>query len=88
MLDSSFQRDQAGRQMIAEVERRYSAGSKQMDSLWREHQFHDSVNQEKVIAVLERAAGCGSDLVGAEEVRRSSCVIQHADLPVQEKYLP
>ena len=88
MLDSVFQQDQAGRQMIAEVERRYGAGSKQMDSLWRSIQFHDSVNQEKVIAVLETRGWLGSDLVGAEGSQALFLVIQHADLPVQEKYLP
>ncbi len=47
----------------------------------------DSINTEKVCIILDKNGWLGSEVVGEEGALALWSVIQHADLPVQEKYL-
>lgn len=48
----------------------------------------DSIDQVKVCAILDRFGWLGPQMVGEEGNSTFFFVIQHADLPIQIKYLP
>lgn len=48
----------------------------------------DAANLPKITALLDERGWIGPELVGAEASGAIFLVIQHADLPVQKKYLP
>ncbi len=80
--------DQAGRQRMDEIEQKYGRESKQMDSLWKDINFKDSINLIKIIKILDTYGWQGFDIIGEDGVGTQFLVIQHADLKTQEKYLP
>ncbi len=80
--------DQGGRQRLDEIEQKYGRESKQMDSLWKDISFKDSINLIKIIKILDTYGWQGYDVLGQDGVTTQFLVIQHADLKTQEKYLP
>ncbi len=48
----------------------------------------DSINQMEVIQILEKYGWLSQDFVGKKASAAIFLVIQHADLSIQEKYLP
>ena len=88
MLDSIFDKDQEPRLRIGEIEKKYGARSPEMTKLWEEIQFNDSMNLLKVAEVLDKYGWLGPEVVGDKGSNVLFLVIQHSDLPVQEKYLP
>jgi len=66
---------------------------KEVDSaVWKEIMVRmreaDSIDLIKVRAIVDRYSWLGSDVVGEQCNTALFMVIQHSDLPVQEKYLP
>lgn len=87
-LDSVYEEDQGLRNQIAEVEATYGRDSKEMKAHWRRIWVADSLNQIKVLRVLDERGWLGPDVVGPTGNSALFLVIQHADLATQEKYLP
>jgi uncharacterized protein DUF6624 len=88
ILDTIFHNDQDGRQKIAEVQDKYGNSSKEMTDLWKTIEENDSVDLIKVEKILDKYGWLGADVVGGRGNSTLFLVIQHADIKVQEKYLP
>jgi len=80
--------DQKDRAQIEYIQNKYGGQSPEMNALWKTIGTSDSINIIKVSAILDRYGWLGPDEVGEEENRTLFLVVQHADLSVQEKYLP
>ena len=88
ILDTVYMEDQKYRQQIDQIETRYGWQSKEMQDHWKMINEKDSVNQIKVSNILDKHGWLGPDVVGRQGSSALFLVVQHADLPVQEKYLP
>ncbi len=80
--------DQKDRAQIEYIQNKYGGQSPEMNALWKTIGTSDSINIIKVSAILDRYGWLGPEEVGEEENRTLFLVVQHADLSVQEKYLP
>jgi hypothetical protein len=67
---------------------RYGVDSKEVKALFERTRVQDSINQLKVCAILDRYGWLGPDVVGEAGNATFFFVIQHAELPLQIKYLP
>jgi len=88
MLDSVYTTDQQYRQQINEIEEKYGRDSEEMKAHWSLIQETDSINLIKVQKVLDERGWLGPKVVGGTGSSALFLVIQHSDLPIQEKYLP
>lgn len=88
LLDSIMTEDQQYRQRIDNVERQHGRDSQEMKALWRTINEKDSSNVIAVTKVLDERGWLGADIVGQNGNEALFLVIQHADIAVQEKYLP
>jgi len=70
-------------EMILEEDQKYRSSSD-----WKKILKADSANQIEVIKILDTYGWLGEDEVGKKGNAALFLVIQHADLPIQEKYLP
>jgi len=59
-----------------------------MDSLWTLQSAADSINTLRIIEIIDKDGYPGKSVVGPGLASTAFLVIQHADLEVQEKYLP
>lgn len=80
--------DQRYRQQMRDVSKKYGRQSPQMDSLWTLQSAADSINTVRIIEIIEKDGYPGKSVVGPGLASTAFLVIQHADLEVQEKYLP
>jgi hypothetical protein len=87
-LDSIFEEDQGLRNEIAAVEAKYGRDSKEVKAHFQRIWIADSLNQIKVVRVLDERGWLGPDVVGPTGNSALFLVIQHADTATQEKYLP
>lgn len=87
-LDTIYERDQALRLKITEMEEKFGRESEEMQAIWKEIQHLDSLNIIEVSSILDRYGWIGPDKVGMKGNSTLFLVIQHADLSYQEKYLP
>ncbi|MBK8500225.1 MAG: hypothetical protein IPL52_15730 [Flavobacteriales bacterium] len=88
LLDSIREEDQGTRHQIDAVEAKYGRDSREMKAHWRTMREKDSTNLIVVRRILDERGWLGEDVVGRSGNSTLFLVIQHADLPVQEKYLP
>lgn len=88
ILNSIHQEDQQYRQQIGEVEKQYGRDSDEMKAHWKTINHADSLNLIKVRDILDQRGWLGSDIIGQQGNSTLFLVIQHADLTVQEQYLP
>jgi hypothetical protein len=88
MLDTIYMTDQQPRQQIAELEKKYGAKSKEMRAHWAYMSKLDSINVIKVTQILDKYGWLGYDKIGRQGNTTLFLVIQHADIDIQEKYLP
>lgn len=88
LLDSIHEQDQSLRQQSSAVEQAHGRDSEEMKAHWRKIRHTDSLNQVVVTRILDERGWLGPDVVGPTGNTALFLVIQHADLPVQEKYLP
>lgn len=79
--------DQAQRRHMREVSEKYGWESPQMDSLWAIQNLSDSINTIYITQLIDKMGYPGKSIVG-DQASTAFLVIQHADLEVQEKYLP
>jgi hypothetical protein len=87
-LDSIHTEDQKYRQDFEAVQQKYGWNAPETQNLLRQMQKADSINVLKIIEIIEKYGWPGVDLVGVKGSTTVWLVIQHADIEVQEKYLP
>lgn len=80
--------DQEQRGHMRTVSEKYGWQSPQMDSLWTIQSYSDSVNTQRIEEIIAEYGYPGKSLVGNAQASTAFLVIQHADLDIQEKYLP
>ncbi len=80
--------DQKYRREMGPIEKKYGWKSPQMDSLWVLQNNADSINTARICDYLDSKGYPGKSVVGESLASTAFLVIQHADLEVQEKYLP
>lgn len=80
--------DQRYRQEMRGVAEKYGRQSPQLDSLWTLQSVADSINTVRIVSILNERGYPGKSLVGPSQASTAFLVIQHADLELQEKYLP
>lgn len=83
-----YEDDQGIRRVFIEAQKQYDPKSPQMDSLIRIMLYKDSINLIKVKAILDKHGWVGPEKVGGQANMTLFLVIQHADLPTQQQYLP
>lgn len=88
LLDTIYDEDQGLRREISEVEKEFGRNSEEMKAHWALIQKKDSINLIKVQEILDERGWLGPDVIGGKGNMTLFLVIQHADLEVQEKYLP
>jgi hypothetical protein len=85
VLDTLLKNDQGNRMKVEETQRKYGNDSKEMEALWQTINYNDSLDMVKVAGILDKYGWPDEDVAGSEAV---FLVIQHADLDMQQKYLP
>lgn len=88
ILDTVMMTDQQYRMQLDKVEAQYGRDSKEMKALWKTINYYDSVNVIKVTAILDERGWLGPEVIGNTGNTALFLVIQHADIEVQQKYLP
>jgi hypothetical protein len=88
VLDTVALDDEMYRDQLDDMVQRYGGQSKEVKELYRRMQAQDSINQIKVCAILDKYGWLGSDVLGEEGNGTLFFVLQHAELPMQAKYLP
>ena len=88
MLDTIFTTDQMGRMQLEPIQAKYGAESKEAKELWKIIAATDSINVIKICNLLDTRGWLGPDVVGPQGSQAIFLVIQHADIAIQEKYLP
>ena len=88
VLNEIYKTDQGYRLEISGIEEEYGRDSEEMRAQWKKISHADSINTIKVCEILDERGWLGADVVGDKGNTVLFLVIQHADLEVQEKYLP
>jgi hypothetical protein len=87
-LKQIYEDDQSGRVKMDSVIKKYGYDSKEMESLSAEIGSKDSIDLIKTENILDKYGWLGPDQVGDMGTITEFLVIQHADQPIHEKYLP
>jgi len=87
-FDNIRYEDQRYRKEMRGVSEKFGSRSPQMDSLWQLQGAADSINTIRICEVIDEKGYPGKSIVGEGHASTAFLVIQHADLEVQEKYLP
>lgn len=87
-LDSIYEDDQSYRRQISDIDKEFGWESPEMKAHWKIIQAKDSVNLIKITQILDERGWLGADIIGGKGNATLFLVIQHADLSIQEKYLP
>ncbi len=88
LLESVLETDQKYRNMSDSIERTFGSESKEYKDLWAIQHILDSVNVVIVLSIIDKYGWLGNETVGGLGNMSLFFVIQHADISIQEKYLP
>lgn len=88
ILDTILDDDQKYRLQFRGVIHAYGKESNEWRALQRKTIEADSINRIKVSAILDSVGWPGPDVIGPNGSNALFLVVQHADLKMQEKYLP
>ncbi|HCS20256.1 MAG TPA: hypothetical protein DIW47_06790 [Bacteroidetes bacterium] len=88
ILDTILEEDQKYRLQFRGVIQTYGRESEEMKVLTQKTIEADSINQIKVSEILDSRGWLGPDIIGPNGSDAFFLVIQHADLKMQEQYLP
>jgi hypothetical protein len=80
--------DQKYRLMLDSVRNNFGQESSELRGLWDIINFKDSINTLRVTQILDTHGWLSAKEVGSQGNSALFLVVQHADLEVQEKYLP
>lgn len=83
-----YDEDQNYRVQIVELSKNGGSNLMELQSLWKKVAEKDSTNLIQVRSILDQYGWVGEDKVGHRASSALFLVIQHADLPIQQKYLP
>lgn len=87
-FDNILYEDQRYRQEMRGIEEKHGWQSPQMDSLWVLQNAADSANTVRISELIDKHGYPGKSIVGGGHASTAFLVIQHADIAIQEKYLP
>jgi hypothetical protein len=87
-LELILKEDQQGRIMIDSIGEKFGMESMELLSLYERIALKDSLNQQRVMAIIDQYGWPGKTLVGKDGNTAVFLVIQHASLDLQKKYLP
>lgn len=87
-LEEVYKTDQGIRSEFIAAQKTHGHKSKEVDSLGKLMMYHDSLNTITVTKILDKYGWLGEDKVGNKGNLTLFLVIQHANLKVQQKYLP
>jgi hypothetical protein len=87
-LEIILKQDQQGRAMIDSVQQKFGIESKELIQLMESISLNDSINLQRIAAIITQYGWPGKSLVGDKANRTVFLVIQHAELESQKKYLP
>jgi hypothetical protein len=87
-LEKIYVRDQTLRQLYQDAEEKFGKESDEMKYFWELVSQQDSLNELKVIKIIEERGWAGKSLVGGKANMTLWLVIQHAPLETQKEYLP
>ncbi len=87
-LDSIYVEDQKYRLELDDLEKKFGENSEEIQTQYRLIVKKDSVNLKKVVAIIDRYGWLGTDVIGVQGNATIFLVIQHADIAIQEKYIP
>lgn len=88
LLDSIHVEDQQYRKQMGTIRKEYGSGSKEMQELIGKMRQADISNTKIVTKILDTHGWLSTEEVGRTANSALFLVIQHADLDIQEKYLP
>lgn len=88
LLELVFYSDQRYRLLIDSYQKKYGFGSKEVRTLYDSMKIQDEANVKTITKILDTYGWVGADRIGSQANAALFLVIQHADLAVQEKYLP
>ncbi len=87
-LERIYLEDQVIRQLWEDAEKRFGRDTEETKYFWEVVGRQDSINELAVIGIIEERGWPATSLVGDKANRTVWLVIQHADVELQEKYLP
>lgn len=87
-LEKIYLEDQTLRQLLSCARDKFGENSEEMEYLWNLISWQDSLNESKIVEIIEKHGWVGKSLVGGKANMTLWLVIQHAPLDIQEKYLP
>lgn len=87
-LQTIYASDQQPRSRIDSIINAYGQDSPQMRQFWQQTHLTDSINTARIEQIIQQYGYPGKSLVGSKQGNTAWLVIQHAPLPIQEKYLP
>jgi hypothetical protein len=87
-LDTISRDDEVCRIQLEPTISKYGNDSKELKDLYRSMQIKDSINVQKITAILDKYGWLSPGIIGDEGNATLFIVIQHSELPVQIKYLP
>ncbi|MFA8433144.1 MAG: DUF6624 domain-containing protein [Marinifilaceae bacterium] len=88
LLDTIYREDQSFRRQVGEIAEKHGWDSEEVKAHWELINQKDSVNVIKVQKILDERGWLGADVVGNKGNLTLFLVIQHANIEIQEKYLP
>jgi len=87
-LERIYISDQTLRQLHTDAMKKFAEDSDELNHYWAIIAWEDSLNLIAVLKILDEYGWVGSSTVGKKANTALWLVIQHADLSVQETYLP
>lgn len=88
ILEEIHSNDQEYRLKAKSVEEVFGWDSKELQDVWKTIHKKDSMNVIQVSKILDERGWLGADMIGRQGNLTLFLVIQHAELEVQERYLP
>jgi hypothetical protein len=87
-LTGILEEDQKWRMMTDSVAQQFGRNSPEMSALYEKMQETDLKNTRRISTILDTHGWLGPKAIGEDGATALFLVVQHADLSVQEKYLP
>jgi hypothetical protein len=88
LLDSVYREHHSYRLTEVRIKNQYGAQAAETKEIQKTIQHKDSINLFIVLNIFEKYGWLGKNIVGDIGNNTLAIIIEHADLPIQEKYLP
>ncbi|MFK7747076.1 MAG: DUF6624 domain-containing protein [Kordia sp.] len=80
--------DQTLRQLLPDAEAKFGDDSDELTYIWDLIHTQDSTNEKKVLRIIDNYGWLSNKKVGEMANQTLWLVVQHAEIDIQEKYLP